>query len=81
MRAELDKLDQQIAEFLLHRSRQVREIWDFKSKSHIPLLDPHREFGILEKIEKLSSDKNQSHALSQIFTTILDHTKPRADWP
>lgn len=57
LRKDIDIIDDQIIELLIKRKEKVNEIYDYKTKKNIALIDPIREENILQKVQQKGIDK------------------------
>lgn len=72
LRAEIDKLDQQIAEILIERLEKAEEILACKAGKGIPGRDRNRENEIVARLEKKYAHKLSRGFIERIYKNIFD---------
>ncbi|PIE52014.1 chorismate mutase [Candidatus Fermentibacteria bacterium] len=68
MRAEIDRIDEEIVRLLENRIRVVLEISEYKKEHGIPVNDPAREDDILAR---LASGKIDEGMIRKVYRTIF----------
>lgn len=74
-RKRIDELDQKLVELLNERSRCAAEVGKLKRAAKIPLYQPERERGILERVERLNGGPLDNAALKRLFERIIDEAR------
>ncbi len=75
MRNEIDQLDSEIATLLTRRLSLAKEVAQVKRSLNMPIKDANREFKILNRVMRHSSDPEISASLQQIYEKILETSR------
>ena len=73
-RAEIEKLDSEIADLLVKRMKLSKKIGNYKKENGLPVFDPQRELELKEK-NILAVEQEYQRAYQEVFETILKVSK------
>ncbi len=75
-RKEINKIDEQLVRLLARRKTMVLNLWEWKKKNKIPLLDPKREKKIIIRAKKLAKLlKLDSDVIEKLFRQAIKSNK------
>ncbi|MDP7035399.1 MAG: chorismate mutase [Planctomycetota bacterium] len=75
LRAEIDRIDEQILDLLNERVRLVLNIGQIKRDLKLRIFDPKRESSILQKLLRNHSGPLDSEAVRRIFERLIDECR------
>src|SRR5256714_1282546 len=71
LRAQIDKIDEQLVDLLNSRARVVVEIGKLKQNSNAPIYAPDREKAVLEKVKKLNRGPLPDRCLDAVYRELM----------
>jgi chorismate mutase len=73
LRAEIDRLDQQLVALLAERARVVQCVTEHKRRYRLPVVDRHREDVMLDRIAELAKREGlDPRVAQQVLRTVVD---------
>ena len=75
LRDGIDDVDSEILSLFMKRMKLCRGVADYKKEHDMPVFQGGREQQIIDRIVKLTNDKNLEKGTSALFTTIMDISK------
>ncbi|CZQ99888.1 chorismate mutase [Trichococcus ilyis] len=74
-RAEIDAIDQELVKLFERRMDAVTEIARIKKEHRLPILDQSREDRVLEKVRRLTENKDYEDSMEDLFRSLMTITK------
>src|SRR5688572_31841598 len=71
LRAQIDKIDEQLIALLNERAKVVVEIGKVKQQSNAPIYAPDREKAVLEKVRTLNQGPLSNRSLEAIYREMM----------
>jgi chorismate mutase len=72
LREEIEQLDRQVVDLVVHRARLAREAGDVKRVASLPLLDPVREARVMETAAEAARQAGiPDNEVRQIFRLLI----------
>ena len=75
LRDGIDDVDSEILSLFMKRMELCRGVADYKKEHNMPVFQGGREQEIIDRIVKLTADKNLEKGTAALFTTIMDISK------
>lgn len=72
LRADINKIDQQLMELLDKRFEVVKQVGNYKKENSLPIVDNHRQNLILEQANNFNNSDSIKKVYQQIFTTSCE---------
>jgi len=70
LRDEIDSIDESLIELFRKRMELSKKVAEYKKQHDLPVYDPVREEGILEKLSA-KAGKEQEEAIRELYTLIF----------
>jgi len=75
LRAEIDAIDQQILELVAARVRVVLRVGELKRRLGLPVYDPERERGMLERLAGRATPPLDLATIRRVFERLIDESR------
>lgn len=75
LRNNIDILDEKILNLFLERMELCKDVAEYKRVNKLPVFQVNREKELIERIKRLTGDKNLESGTAALFTTIIDISK------
>ncbi|MCL2403660.1 MAG: chorismate mutase [Coriobacteriia bacterium] len=76
LRQEIDHIDDQICELLLHRMQVVEQVAELKRNEDIPILHSNREAEILQRLTD-GLTPQQAHDIETLYRLLFEVSRKR----
>lgn len=74
-RKQINQLDEAIVSLLAKRFETAAKIGKIKEKQGLPVFDPTREEGVLERVTALDANQQTRQYIWNIYRTIMENTR------
>jgi chorismate mutase len=75
LRAEIDRLDEQILELVGRRISLVRAIGEYKHARGLPVYDPDRERAVIQRLTEAVPAGIDPAVVKRVFERIIDESR------
>lgn len=75
LRQNIDLIDDQLLDLLIRRQQLASQLGDVKRELGLPIFDPHRETGILGRLDQRNSDRLSHRAVRAVWREIFSASR------
>lgn len=75
LRAEIDRIDQQILALVAERVRVVLKVGDIKREHDLRVYDPERERRLIQRLSELAPAPLDTTTVQRIFERLIDESR------
>ncbi len=75
LRNGIDEIDEKILALFMERMELCKGVADYKKEHNLPVFQGNRENEVIDRIKKLTNDKELEAGTSALFTSIMDISK------